>query len=335
MAENANLQRFDDALQEYFAAYFTRRDLEGIIQLAHPSLAGFGSGVDETAYSMGKFISFYRRDLESAPNQLEYEFVTQKLYPLDEKTAVFLGELDMWTTIQGQEIRLNNLRMLLVLHDNGEKVTLAAKHVSFPTQVHDADESFPLKELEDRAQLLSRMVEEKTKSLQEAYSELAKIINTDRLTSLSSRSFVEDTLEAEWLRYRRFGRQFCLLFIDLDDFKQINDHYGHTVGDQVLQATGKAIRESIRNTDTAGRWGGDEFMVIMPETSLHEAAAMVHRANEAINLAEQALPCSVSFSIGSSIVKPTDQSQQDVFLRADTALYKAKAKGKKQLAVEP
>jgi len=334
MNENFNLKPFSEAIEEYFSAYFTRRDLEGVIRLSHPSLGGFGSGADEVAYEEGEFIKFFKRDIESAPNPLEYVILSQKLYPLDEKTAVFLGELNFRTVIENQELHLNNLRMQIVLHHDGQKVTIAAMHVSFPTQVHGADESFPLKELEDRAQLLIRMVDEKTKSLQEAYSELAEIINKDKLTSLASRNFIEDVLEVEWLRFYRYGRRFSMLFIDLDDFKQINDQYGHSVGDQALRATGVAIRESIRNTDSAGRWGGDEFMVIFPETSLQEALDLAVRIKEIIILSEQDLPCKLSVSIGGTLVKLSDQSSQDVFLRADAALYKAKAKGKNQVVFE-
>ncbi len=327
-------EKFKAALQRYFDAYFTRRNLEDIRQMAHPLFSGFGTGGDEAAFGKDEFIEFFRRDIESAPNPLEYEFTRQKLYMPDEKTGVFLAELNLQTVIMEQELRLNNLRMLLVLHDDEGEFVLAAKHISFPAEVHDADEAYPLKELEDRAQVLSRMVEEKTKSLQEAYSELADIINNDRLTGVASRHFIEDKLATEWERFRRFGRHFCALFLDVDDFKQINDNFGHDLGDTALQTVGEAIRCSIRSTDIAGRWGGDEFLILLPETSRQAAGEMARRISETLDAASAALPIQIGLSVGCSQVEVTDQSHHDIFLRADAALYEAKAKGKNQLVMK-
>lgn len=188
--ENPLMDKFTGALNAYLDAYMTRRDADAVEAMALDSFGGFGTGADERAFDAKDFVALFRRDIESAPNPLQYTFHRQTIHILDEKNAVVFGELDFWTTIMDQELHLNNLRLLLVLHEENGQVKLAAKHISFPTEVHEQGESFPLKELEERTQVLRRMVEKETKSLQDAYNELARILPEETTQSLLHRADV-------------------------------------------------------------------------------------------------------------------------------------------------
>lgn len=101
-----------------------------------------------------------------------------------------------------------------------------------------------------------RIIKERTKTLHGAYAELAKIVLSDKLTGLSSRTKLDEVFEMEVKRYRRYGTEFSLILLDIDGFKQINDSFGHLTGDKILVSLGKILSEGFRNTDIVGRWVG-------------------------------------------------------------------------------
>jgi diguanylate cyclase (GGDEF)-like protein len=124
------------------------------------------------------------------------------------------------------------------------------------------------------------MVEEETKTLQEAYRDLLGAINTDPLTGLESRASLDQKLKIEHQRFQRFGRPYALIILDLDNLKEVNDTWGHATGDTVLQLVAKAAKDRLRVTDTAARWGGDEFVLLLPETPLEDAAGVARDIQE-------------------------------------------------------
>lgn len=154
----------------------------------------------------------------------------------------------------------------------------------------------------------------------------------DPLTGLPNRSLILDRTEQMMARARRSHTSAAALFIDLDDFKDINDTLGHQAGDQLLTAVGERLLTALREGDTVGRLGGDEFILLVEGVSLSEGAQMV--ANRVLELLEQpfsipesVLPLSVSASIG--VAEGDRHSPDDLLRDADIALYQAKALGKK------
>jgi len=105
------------------------------------------------------------------------------------------------------------------------------------------------------------------KGLESANAELAKLSRTDRLTGLNNRGFWEECLASEYSRYKRYGTRSTLIMFDIDHFKKVNDTYGHQAGDEVLRVVSDALLKSIRSTDVAGRYGGEEFGVILAATN--------------------------------------------------------------------
>ena len=149
----------------------------------------------------------------------------------------------------------------------------------------------------------------------------------DQLTGLYNRSKLDELFEAELKRANRYGIHFSLLFIDIDHFKQINDIHGHMVGDDVLCAVAKQLKENVRDVDVLGRWGGEEFMLILPNTNQSEALILAEKLRNIIkaHLFPPVSHLTISIGISSYI---TGFDADELFKRADDALYRAKAKGR-------
>jgi diguanylate cyclase (GGDEF)-like protein/putative nucleotidyltransferase with HDIG domain len=152
---------------------------------------------------------------------------------------------------------------------------------------------------------------------------------TDPMTGVGSRKFIEDELESEYVRLVRYGRPFSIAMIDLDNFKTINDILGHTAGDDALKKLAECIRNLKRNSDALGRYGGDEFLILMPETNAWDASVLLERLREKtkqIKLTEN-LSMTISCGIAQSCENSTSMASELV-RRADLALYEAKSAGK-------
>jgi diguanylate cyclase (GGDEF)-like protein len=161
---------------------------------------------------------------------------------------------------------------------------------------------------------------------------------TDALTGLFNRSQLFPTLEQEVQRTRRSERGFCLLMIDLDGLKAVNDSYGHHRGDEVLRLLGGVIRHSIRLVDTAYRYGGDEFLVLLPETDFAGAfvvAEKVRSGTEEMGLAAGGGELLTSVSIGLVSCPEDGTSAEELMIAADRAMYQAKSLGKNQVSGNP
>jgi diguanylate cyclase (GGDEF)-like protein len=161
--------------------------------------------------------------------------------------------------------------------------------------------------------------------------------STDPLTGLANRAVLFDRLHLEIARARRHSHPVALGILDLDAFKDFNDRHGHVAGDRLLVAASRALAHSIRDTDLAARFGGDEFVVLLPETDASQAVACLERAREGIAKARVAGAAgSTSASAGIAVFDPTVRSTVSVsaWLRqADAALYAAKSAGRDRVLV--
>jgi diguanylate cyclase (GGDEF)-like protein len=154
--------------------------------------------------------------------------------------------------------------------------------------------------------------------------------NTDDLTGLHNRRKFTELLEQEVARARRHGRALSLVMLDVDRLKDINDKFGHDVGDSVLKAVGEVGRHLIRRTDHFARWGGDEFMIIAPETPVDGAEQLAEKFRRALE--EQMFPSvgRLTASVGLTSMAPGDDAEVLV-RRADRFLLAAKAEGRNQV----
>lgn len=145
---------------------------------------------------------------------------------------------------------------------------------------------------------------------------------TDPLTGLHNRRGLDDALAAQFAMMLRYESRFSLAIFDIDHFKEINDKHGHVRGDQMLRDLGKLFRDFARETDTAARFGGEEFVVIMPETDLEGACMFSDRLRARV---EEQMPLSVSGGVTTVL---DGDNQESLLSRADDALYQAKAAGR-------
>jgi diguanylate cyclase (GGDEF)-like protein len=168
--------------------------------------------------------------------------------------------------------------------------------------------------------------------LRAAVSRWEQLAQTDSLTGLANRRAVEERLAAEVDRSRRTGRPMALLLADVDDLKVINDRYGHPAGDGLLRALASRLQRAVRRTDTAGRWGGDEFVVICPDTGPEAAERVASKLILLTNEAPVALPLlnlRISVSVGWSVLGAGDD-EASLLAAADEALYRAKAESRRR-----
>lgn len=164
-------------------------------------------------------------------------------------------------------------------------------------------------------------------TLRRSQAQLARLVIQDQLTNvLNARAFA-DRLTQELDRNRRYPRPLALMYMDLDNFKVINDTHGHQTGDAVLRLVADAMRSSVRQTDVVGRLGGDEFAVLMPETDAQLADAAAKRLVAGLRTVFKGTP-NVTASIGVVSCTATEASTDDLLRRADQAMYDAKKMGK-------
>ena len=158
-------------------------------------------------------------------------------------------------------------------------------------------------------------------------------IITDNLTKLYNRLFFDKHYEYLISRYERFKKPFSMIIIDIDNFKKINDTYGHKKGDLILKEIGKIIKDSIRKTDLAFRYGGEEIVILLPDTPLKEAKFIADRIrikiSEKININNN--PVTISAGIG----EYNGEDSNEFFQKVDKALYMAKKTGKNKVIIAP
>ncbi len=165
--------------------------------------------------------------------------------------------------------------------------------------------------------------------------ELRRLATTDPLTGVNNRRRYTETSERELVRCKRYEHPLCVLMLDADHFKVVNDTYGHEAGDRVLVALANACAEELRDVDVLGRFGGEEFTITLPETTLETALDVAERLRLA--LSETKVPLddgseiSFSVSIGAAHLRNPDEMLSDLLNRADSALYKAKESGRNQV----
>ena len=189
----------------------------------------------------------------------------------------------------------------------------------------------------DDAQLLWMLARVSENLLSREYSNegLIHFAFTDHLTSLKTRGYFEQQLELEIKRSERKGEGFCLLMLDIDRFKPLNDTYGHHVGDRVLRRVAQVLTQDMRDIDTVARYGGEEFVIILPDTTEDEADSVAQRIRAAV----EAEPFRVdgdrsekiTISIGLAVFGKDASTARQLVQRADAALYVAKGQGRNKV----
>lgn len=164
------------------------------------------------------------------------------------------------------------------------------------------------------------------------FEEMNRLAITDNLTGLLNRRAFAESAEKEFERARRYRRPLSLILFDIDRFKAVNDSHGHLIGDQVLRVLADKARKTTRATDVVCRWGGEEFLILMPEQGHDQAMATAERLRQEVSnmvVVTGAGPLSLTISLGvASLKRQEDESLDSLIGRADAAMYEAKAAGR-------
>jgi diguanylate cyclase (GGDEF)-like protein len=206
-----------------------------------------------------------------------------------------------------------------------ELILIAAEHISAAQRAKLLTHGFSFRPQDD---LLHRLIK-----LEKANRRWKSLSVTDELTGLCNKRFFNRQLNVEIARTQRTGEPFCLIFIDLDDFKIVNDTLGHTKGDEFLVKMCRQINLKIRPTDFACRFGGDEFTIILPATSLRDGIVIADRWHKVIQEVAREMKLPVSSSIGVDEFNASSKlGAQEFINQVDQLLYKAKKAGKGKIA---
>lgn len=190
--------------------------------------------------------------------------------------------------------------------------------------------------LQETATAAARLLEAANRELASVNARLAVLATTDPVTELPNHRALVAALDRERDRAARYGRQFAILFVDLDHFKAINDSYGHATGDAMLAEVGRVLRAALREVDTVGRWGGEEFLAILPEVTTAGALTAAERVRHAVAehrfLAGGGLHLTCSIGVSGFRVEAEDTER--LVTLADQALYTAKKLGRNQVRAD-
>ncbi len=221
--------------------------------------------------------------------------------------------------------------------EEGAIVGVLGIFVNIDNEIHatkqQAELNAYLGKLNEDLQCAHASVTKKNDELQRAYSDLERLARHDGLTGLYNRRTLDEIVEQEIQRSIRTRRGFAVSIADIDNFKSVNDTYGHDAGDYVLKTISHILLEGIRTTDAVGRWGGEEFLLIFTETSCEGAEIVLERVRSAVEqyrfeYAGQVLQITMTFGFSYHVSQFT---AEEILLEADKALYEGKHHGKNRV----
>ncbi len=175
--------------------------------------------------------------------------------------------------------------------------------------------------------------EERIQALEQQLQQMGELVREDQLTGSLNRRGMDESLDREIANALRRETPLCVALLDLDDFKRINDTHGHATGDEVLVHLVQVIRETLRKLDVIARFGGEEFVILMPETSPQDAVQIITRVQRELTkriFMHESQRLLITFSAGVAVYEP-GESQAELLKRTDVALYKAKNAGKNRI----
>jgi diguanylate cyclase (GGDEF)-like protein/PAS domain S-box-containing protein len=190
------------------------------------------------------------------------------------------------------------------------------------TKIHDAKRA-----LQRYNETLEKKVMERTAELNKALKDMEELAVTDKLTKLYNRHRIDEALDIEITKSERYGTHFGVLILDIDNFKMVNDNYGHYAGDVVLKEFADILSRYVRESDTLGRWGGEEFVIIVPDSNKDSILHFAQRLREIIQEYKFDVVGNITASIGTTLYINND-TPESLISRADSALYQSKNSGR-------
>lgn len=183
----------------------------------------------------------------------------------------------------------------------------------------------------ERQRLLEETVQQRTADLSIANQSLIELSHHDILTGLFNRLACDERLRSEFVRMKRTGDIYCVLMLDIDLFKNVNDSCGHAIGDEVLKFVAETLSKNLREYDFLARWGGEEFLILLPATEFDEAFIVAEKLRFAVEAETHPIAGTVTVSAGVADVSPVDLDEDIAVIRADEGLYEAKNSGRNRV----
>ena len=214
-----------------------------------------------------------------------------------------------------------------------------AERINVERKLRDDAQADALLAQKKMMETLESRVQERTHELEKANHQLRKISDTDELTGMRNRRFLDSLLDTEWNRCLRYDHPLAILLVDLDHFKNVNDNHGHLMGDECLREVAKRLQDAMRwPSDQVARYGGEEFCAVLPETDLAGARVVAERIRRSIEetpIALQDCTINITTSIGLVVEIPraSDGGVSAMIIAADKALYQSKTDGRNCITV--
>lgn len=251
-------------------------------------------------------------------------------YTKDELLGMRVQDLDYHTEKNVDEIYKENLKNAKKQLEKNHKAVIEVMHKTKEGKVIPIEMTCKIVEEKDKSYIIS--IARDISALKAMNKKLQKLATTDNLTGIYNRHKFEEMFSIELERVLRYKSPLTLIMLDIDHFKRVNDTYGHDVGDYVIKNIVDIVKKNIRNIDIFVRWGGEEFIILCPETDSLSAATLAQKLRSAIDDASFDKVGNITCSFGVTSFK--DNESKDSFIkRSDSALYKAKDEGRNKVVV--
>ena len=334
-------------VKNFFHDYLHSRDYYNIISYFSNDITWIGTGAEEMCASYKQACELIRNELLKYPDYCTIQSMDLKEVWIKNDISLVTGTFSVEMNLDDYSLEFLNARTSAICEGKNDDMRITHFHVSIPNVSQDENDFFPQKDIMVLKELLDNEKEgiapDQLKSFKNIYNKLIhmtlnleqknKILNSlvksDGLTNLYNHkhitSFVDDGIN----EFKSSGKPLSVLMMDLDDYKSINDNFGHPAGDQVLLEVSNIIKTCIGENGFAGRYGGDEFLIVLPNIPLEEAKKFAHEICYIIQEAEfteYKLKISTSIGVAEAV---EDMTAANLIKLADEKLYKAKANGKR------
>jgi len=328
-------QLIQSLFDEYLEMYASRDDR--LTARFSDNFSGYAGGGQVLVKDRDQWVSITRQDFAQVPGRLRIEMLDLAMQDLCADVVVVTAFFHIHLPLVDAILSHETARLVLVFRMEGEDWKIVHSGISIPYHLVQEGEVYPLKGLQQRNSQLETLVDERTRALEEANFRLELLSNTDGLTGVANRRSFDMVLEQEWSRAQRSGIPLALIMLDVDHFKNYNDHFGHLAGDDCLRALTQALLKEVRRSgELVARYGGEEFVVLLPDSTLHQAQEAAQRIQQAVWLL--ALPHAgtpagmVTFSFGVASLNPSlSHLPEELVRQADLALYRAKGSGRNRI----
>lgn len=320
-----------DALHRFLAAE-EDNDFATTASMLSDRHSGYGTGIDEVARSYEEALRLISRMTEQSTHLRKRSFELLLVQEVTPDLVIVMADIVLDILLQSDQLTMD-MRTSYIWERTAAGWKLLHQHVSEASDQQEPGDSFPMQRVYERNQELEALVQERTTELRRAMCELQNAANTDRLTGLPNRTHLDEILREEFDSLQQGDRQSVLAILDVDHFKEINDRYGHLTGDTVLRQVASQLRSSLRSTDHLGRWGGEEFLMVLPLADAASLAAVAERIRSELRTADFGIERPITVSGGFAWYR-AGESLDSWLSRADSLLYEAKRGGRDRFSFD-